>query len=194
MTYIALGAASFFLMCLFGFISLKKVPRIKIYIWLLSNGLLVFSAIALCLSPDKLPLPAWTRWLGWGLFSLSLSLLVYALFINLPFARTYVATDAERKLITTGLYALVRHPGLLCLALTLTSLILVSHSRLLLTATPLWLTLDALLVLIDDRYLFRRMFPGYANYQKTTPMLLPNKRSIRAFLSSINRDRKIKNI
>jgi protein-S-isoprenylcysteine O-methyltransferase Ste14 len=152
---------------------------------LVGNGLLVFSTIMLCLSPDKLVLPAWSSWLGWGLLPIAVSMLIYSLFINLPFDKTYVATGVGDKLITSGFYALVRHPWVHGFTLLMVALILVSRSSLMLIAAPIWVLLDIILVAIQDRFFFGRMFADYENYRRQTPMLIPNRRSISAFIDSL---------
>jgi protein-S-isoprenylcysteine O-methyltransferase Ste14 len=120
--------------------------------------------------------------LGWGLFLTSVFLLVHSLFVNLPFRKTYVTTGVGGELITTGVYALVRHPGVLWFTLVMLSLILVSRSSLLLIAAPVWILLNVLLVVIEDKFIFGKMFSGYGHYRQKTPMILPNKRSVGAFL------------
>jgi len=40
---------------------------------------------------------------------------------------------------------------------------------------------------IQDKFFFTRMFPGYDRYQQETPMLVPNRRSIRVFIKSLQR-------
>ena len=110
MIYIVLGGLSFLVIHLLDLASIKRIPKVKPLTMLVGNGLVVLAMIMVCLSPDKLALPAWTTWLGWGLLPVSLFLLVYSLFINLPFGKTYVDTGVGDKLITSGLYALVRHP------------------------------------------------------------------------------------
>jgi len=189
MIYIAIGAFGFLIIHLFDIVSLKRVPKAKPFSWILGSGLLVYALTMTCLQSDKLLLPMWSAWLGWGLLFVSFSLLVYSLFINLPFRKTYVATGVGDKLITTGLYALVRHPWVHCFTLLLLSLVLVSRSSLLLIASPIWILLYILLVVIQDKLLFGRMFDGYDTYRQETPMLLPNKRSVNAFLSSLRQDR-----
>jgi len=182
MIYIVIGAVGFLIIRCFDIVSLKRVPKAKPGIWILGCGLLIYSLIMICFAPGKLPLPMWSTWLGWGLLSISLLLLIYSLFINLPFCKTYVATGVGDKLITTGLYALVRHPWVHCFTLLLLSLVLVSRSSLLLIASPIWILLYILLVVIQDKFLFGRMFNGYDTYRQETPMLLPNKRSVNAFI------------
>jgi len=189
MIYIALGAFGFLIIHLFDIVSLKRIPGAKPGIWILGSGLLIYSLMMACLQSDKLLLPMWSAWLGWGLLFVSFSLLVYSLFINLPFRKTYVATGVGDKLIKTGLYALVRHPWVHCFTLFLLSLVLVSRSSLLLVASPIWILLYILLVVIQDKFLFGRMFDGYDSYRHETPMLLPNRRSIRAFVNSVKQSR-----
>ncbi|MFH0847429.1 MAG: hypothetical protein V1894_05200 [Chloroflexota bacterium] len=185
MRYIVLGALAFLLVHLIDVVSLffKRASRLKLYVWVLASGLLIYAVTGTSLHPGKFSLPAWTSWLGWALFLPALLLFLYSLFVNLPFRKTYLDTKSE-QLIKVSLYALVRHPGVYFSFLTLISLILVSHSRLLLTATLLWEGLDLLLIFVDDYYTFSRMFPGYDDYRRETPLLIPSRKSLRSFLDS----------
>lgn len=185
MIYIALGGLGFLVIHLLDIISIKRIPGMKPLTMLVGNGLVVFSIIMVSISPDKLALPVWSSWLGWGLLPISLFMLIYSLFINLPFGKTYVATGVGDKLITSGLYALVRHPWVYGLILLLLSLILVSSSSLMLIAAPIWVLLDIALVAIQERFFFGRMFVDYDNYRRETPMFIPNRRSINAFINSL---------
>ena len=74
------------------------------------------------------------------------------------------------------------------------ALIPVTGSRLLLIAAPVFIGLDILLVFLQDKYIFGRMFTDYAAYRRTTPMLIPNRRSIRAFLNSNNKEAEPNNL
>jgi protein-S-isoprenylcysteine O-methyltransferase Ste14 len=185
MIYIVLGGLGFLIIHLLDIVSIKRIPGMKPLIWLTGNGLVVFSIIMLCLSPDKLSLPLWLTWLGWVVLPISLFMLIYTLFISLPFGKTYVATGVGDKLITSGLYALVRHPWVHWLILLLLAMILVSSSSLMLIAAPIWVLLDIALVSIQDRFFFGKMFAGYDNYRRETPMFIPNRRSINAFINSL---------
>jgi protein-S-isoprenylcysteine O-methyltransferase Ste14 len=100
-----------------------------------------------------------------------------------------MTTGVGGKLITTGLYALVRHPWIHCFTLLLLSLVLVSRSSLLLIASPIWILLDIVLVVVQDKFFFDRMFDGYTHYRKETPMLVPNRRSINTFINCLKRAR-----
>ena len=185
MIYIVVGILGFLIIHVFDIVSLKRIRVAKPLTWILGSGLLGYSFIMMSLAPDKLLLPLWSTWLGWGLLLLSAFLLVYSLFINLPFRKTYIATGVSDKLITTGLYALVRHPWIHWFILILLSLILVSKSSLLLMAAPIFILLNIVLVIMQDKFLFIRMFAGYDRYRKETPMLLPNRKSINACIRTI---------
>ena len=190
MIYIAVGIFGFIVIHLFDIVSLKKIPSgAKPGVWTVGSGLLGYSLIMLCIKSNTLPLPIWSTWLGWGLLTLSLFLLIYSLFINLPFRKTYMATGVSDKLVTTGLYALVRHPGVIWFILFMLSLILVSKSNLLLIAAPIFILLDIVLVIVQDKFFFIKMFDGYKSYQQETPMLVPNRRSINAFINSLKQSR-----
>ena len=190
MIYIATGIFGFIIIHIFDIVSSRKISSgVKPCVWIMGSGLLGYSIVMLCLESNILPLPLWVTWLGWGLLTLSLFLLVYSLFINLPFHKTYIATGTGSKLVKTGLYALVRHPWIHCFTLVLVSLILVSKSSLLLIAAPIFILLGVVLVIVQDKFFFVRMFDGYRQYQQETPMLVPNRRSINAFIEGLRLDR-----
>ena len=186
MFYVALGCLGFLTIHIFDVIALKKWPVFKPVTWVLGSGSLVYALVLLSLRSDRLTLPVWSTWLGWSLLLVSSFSLVYALFINLPFRKTYVTPGVGDRLITNRLYALVRHPGVHWFSLALLSLFLVSKSIDLLLAIPLFILLDVVLVVVQDKFFFSRMFNGYARYQRTTPMLIPNLQSIKAFISTLN--------
>jgi len=186
MIYIAAGILGFIVIHIFDIVSLKKIPSgVKPCVWIVGSGLLGYSLVMLCLGSNILLLPLWATWLGWGLLTLSLFLLVYSLFINLPFHKTYIATGIGDKLIKSGLYTLVRHPGVIWFILFMLSLILVSRSSLLLIAAPIFIVLDVVLAIVQDKFFFVRMFDGYKRYQQETPMMVPNRQSISTFIKGL---------
>jgi protein-S-isoprenylcysteine O-methyltransferase Ste14 len=184
MLYVALAVMGIIVVHFCDPAALRKIPVVKPVVWVVGVGLVTYATVRACLLPDKVVMPYWTALLGWTLLSISLALVIYSLFISLPFRKTYVNTGVGSELVTTGFYALTRHPGVLWTVLLMIALILTSKSRLLLQASPLFVVLDLLVVIIQDRYYFNRMFPGYAEYSKRTPMLVPNTRSFRAFWDS----------
>jgi protein-S-isoprenylcysteine O-methyltransferase Ste14 len=167
---------------------LKRIPfGIKPLFWTLGCGTLLYAVFRLCLESNDLPLDGWMVGVGWGLLAVSLFMILMALFVNLPFRQTYVEVGVSGKLVKTGLYALVRHPGVYWVATFFFSFVLISRSRMMLVATPVFVLLNTAFVIIEDKYFFVKMFEGYRDYQKETPMLIPNRRSIKAFFRTIKR-------
>ena len=136
MEHISLGVLAFLVAFFFDLAALKRIPYLKQIIGLASVSLFGYSLFAVCLAPAKLRLPDWLPWVSWPLLFISFSLLVYSLFLEIPFQQTYAADGVGDRLVKTGTYALVRHPGVLCLVVFFLALVLVSRSRLLLFAMP----------------------------------------------------------
>ncbi|OGO40491.1 MAG: hypothetical protein A2147_04075 [Chloroflexi bacterium RBG_16_57_8] len=185
MIYVVLAALGIFIVHFCDPAAMKRIPLVKPAVWVIGAGLFAYATTMIWLWPGKLSLPAWSSWLGWALLFVSVALLGISFVINLPFRETYVATGVGGRLITTGFYALVRHPGVLWAIPLAAGFVLVSESRLALTAAPILLMLDVAAVIMQDLLFFRRMFSGYDKYSRTTPMLIPNRKSIGAFISSV---------
>ena len=178
MGYVALGAVAFVMAGFFDFASLKRIPYMKQSIGVTVVLLFGYSLVMVALYPVKLATPAWLSCAGWPFLVLGVFSLVYSLFLEIPFGRTYVTAGTGDELVKTGTYALVRHPCVLWLGLILLSLVLVTRSRLLLLATPVWLLADIAYVWIQEKFFLGRMFAGYEQYEKETPMLIPTRASI----------------
>ena len=189
MIYIGIGILGFLIIHMFDIVSLKKIPIAKPAIWTLGCCILLYSLVMMFLDPNKLPLPVWSNWIGWGLLIIAGFLLIYSLFINLPFRKTYINIGVGDKLVVTGFYALVRHPGVPWFVIVLIALVLASRSQPLLIAAPVFALVDILLVVIQDKVFFTKMFASYTRYQKETPMLLPNRKSIGACIRSLGQNR-----
>ena len=54
---------------------------------------------------------------------------------------------------------------------------------------PLFIILNTTLVVIEDKFIFPQIFSDYKVYQSETPMLLPNGRSIKAFMNTVTNQR-----
>jgi len=178
MEHILLGVIAFLIAFFFDLAAIKHIPCLKQIIGLAAALLFGYSLVMVALHPVKLQMPSLLSYAGWPFLIISAFLLVYSLFLEIPFQETYTATGVGDELVKTGTYALVRHPGVLWFALFLVSLVLVSRSRLLLLAAPVWLFMDVLYVWIQERFFLGRMFPGYEQYRKETPMLIPTPASI----------------
>ena len=120
----------------------------------------------------------WLRGLCVLLAAAFLVLLIYTLFFALPAEASYGRPGERRPACTTGVYALCRHPGVLWFA----GLYVCLWAAF---GLPLWEAAslsgwNVLLVWFEDRCVFPAVLEGYGDYQRTTPFLLPDRRSIRA--------------
>ena len=187
MVYVLIGILGYFVILLFDILLLKKIGRIKFLLWMLGSGLMIYSIIMVCFNQDKMTLPTWTTWLGWVMFVIGAIFITYSLFINLPFRKTYISKNTGSTLIRTGFYALCRHPGTYWVNLFMISFIFIARSRLTLVEALVFIIVNTILVIIEDRYIFPKIFPDYNDYQRETPMLIPNRRSVRAYLEGMKR-------
>ena len=83
----------------------------------------------------------------------------------------------EKKLVSTGVYALCRHPSVwwmifLCLCL-------VPSVGLELFTALAYSGLSVLLALYEDKRVFPKLMAGYDSYKKTTPFLFPRRENVR---------------
>lgn len=189
MLYILIGAAGFLFMLLFDWLSLKNIPVLKGISGLLAAGLIGYATVMVCIGPDKINLPFFLMPPGVCLAVVSFLLLVYSLFLEIPFHSTYAKRGGGSTLITTGTYALTRHPGVIWLGLFYSGLSIVFPSPVMFAAAVVWLILDVVLVSIEDAILFPRMFTGYDDYKKRTPFLFPTRRSIVECLRTLRPNR-----
>lgn len=106
-------------------------------------------------------------------------LLVYTLFFALPFEETYVEENHRRKTYTKGMYALCRHPGVLWFALFYLALALMLGTTRAFADGCLLTAWNFAYICLQDLVIFPRTFCDYEEYKKTTPFLLPNRKSIK---------------
>ena len=173
-----LGSAGFFFVLLLDWLSLKNNAVLKRLCGLLSAGLVLYATVMVCLAPDKYELPFFVLPPGIALAVVSFLLLIYSLFLEIPFHSTYAKKGVGDMLITTGTYALTRHPGVLWMGFFYIGLSIIFPSVIMFVAVAVWLIMDISLVVLEDRFLFPRMFPGYDDYKKKTPFLIPTRQSL----------------
>ena len=184
MAYVSLGVLGFIVGYATEMVATNKLGPLKPAVWVVSFGLLVYAMVMVSLDTNRFFLPSWLTFAGWALLPLPSLLMLYTLVFELPFRRTFVGSPSSTDMVTTGTYALIRHPAVLWYLLILASVLLATRSIVLLVALPIWLAMDVVWVLLQERFSLARNFPDYAIYKHTTPLLVPNRRSVTAFLRS----------
>lgn len=123
---------------------------------------------------------------------LFLALLVYTLFLALPFEKTYVDRTGEeqkRKVYKSGVYGLCRHPGVLWYGGFYFSLCLAFGGWRLLVVAAAGTVLDILYVAFQDAWTFPRLFCNYEGYQREVPFLMPTRSSIKLCFEGLKKKR-----
>ena len=184
MDYILVGSLGFLSGYAFEVVSGKRLPGARPVLFAIASGLLLFSMVMVCLTSERFWLPTWAIVFGWILLPVSSLLFLRTLFFDLPFRGTYVTSLSESCLVTTGSYAIVRHPTVPLFLLILISILLVSQASLVLLAIPIWGSLDILWAVLQERLVLTKVFPDYKRYRESTPMLLPNRRTMGIFLNA----------
>ena len=179
------GVLGFLVAYLFDWVSLRRIPGGKQAIALSVVGLHSYALVAACWGVTRFSLPSAFSVLGWFLLPISLVLLLYSLFLELPYAKTYSQAGVGQRLVTSGTYALVRHPWVLWYVILLAFLIIATRSTVLLYAVPAWVFMAVMRVVVEDRFFFPKMFPDYPQYQQQTPMLIPTRSSIATCLRTL---------
>lgn len=118
---------------------------------------------------------------------LFLMLLIYTLFFAIPFDTTYIHENTLRHAYTDGVYALSRHPAVLWftgLYFSLWLLILTTVSAI---TFLIYILMDILYVILQERFIFLKTFDDYREYQMNTPFLIPNRDSIKKCIQTMTR-------
>jgi len=183
MYYVILGALSFLLMFGFDVYTLKNNGFMKALLGLTGLGLFIYATVMVVILPSEgVGLPQWLQVTSLMLCILFTLLLIYSLFLELPFMNTYGKEEHNNKLMTAGTYGLCRHPGVLWFGFAFLFLFLATESWLVFGAFIVWTLMDIVYILLQEKYIFVVMFPDYKEYQHQTPLLIPTKASLKKVL------------
>jgi protein-S-isoprenylcysteine O-methyltransferase Ste14 len=142
-------------------------------------------ALALLVDPWRLALPIGVRIVTGAAAAPFLILLVQSLLIEIR--GTGAGSARPRPLVTTGTYALVRHPGVLWYLFFHLFLGIAAGSIPFLIAAPLWAGLNTAVAAVQDRFFFPRVFGApYDEYRRAVPFLIPSRASLRRCLATLN--------
>lgn len=174
---VCLGLGAFALFCISDYNDWKKGLRVLRFCFPL-GALLLASGTVLAMREGTPLVRGWPRAAVLLLGAAFFGLLLYTLFFALPMEVSYTAPGKKRPACTTGIYALCRHPGVLWFAGLYGCLW--AGGGLPLWEAALYSGLNVLLVLFEDVCVFPAVLEGYDAYRRSTPFLLPTRRSIRA--------------
>jgi len=175
----------FALLLMFDVLSLGKRKYVK-YIFGISGFLMIFiSSILIVLNYSHfLEINNMFRIVSLLIALASLILLIYSVFIEVG-RKTYKVKN-EHSLVTSGTYALTRHPGVLWMLLLYIFGAIFFQNLLAIYAALIWTLANIIYVTIQERFIFHKIFDDYDKYRETTPMILPNFQSIEKFITIKN--------
>lgn len=185
MIYLAFGIVGFVLLLLFDISSLLKKNYLK-YIFGISGFLLIFgSSIMIVIdSSHFLKIDLLYRTISLVFALISLWLLIYSVFIEVG-KKTY-QIEGKHTLVTSGTYSLSRHPGVLWMLLLYIFGAIFFQNLLAFYAALIWTFTNIIYVVIQERFIFHRIFDNYDKYRESTPMIFPNYDSIEKFITTKN--------
>ena len=103
--------------------------------------------------------------------------LIYSLFFALPFKETYTEQEGNDRVYSGGVYALCRHPGILCFFGMYLLLGLAALPTGMIVNCLIFSALDLGYAWFQDRITFPKTFCDYTDYQKNVPFLISTKAS-----------------
>jgi len=168
--------------------SQRGLPRVKppLLIGMVALHLAAFARLAR--GGPRLPVPGPLRALSGLLFLGGLGGMFYSIFVEIPLRKAWIDRGHTDELVTTGTYALVRHPGVLWLTAAIPFGALATRSLFLLLAWPLIALGDVVHVAFQDRFILPRVFgQAYRDYQGRTPFIVPTADSVEHFKRTYRR-------
>lgn len=185
MLFILTGVVSFLLLFMFDYYTLKNKSLKKKIFGLAGVSLFIYSTVMIMVTSKKISFPITLRILSGVFFGVFTFLLIYSLFIELPFKKTYGKVQYNNELIDTGTYALCRHPGVLWFGLLFFFAFFMTGATLIIYAVIIWTGVDIVYVCLQEKIFFFKIFPKYKTYVSTTPMLVPTRESIKKCISTL---------
>lgn len=109
----------------------------------------------------------------------SFAALIYCLFFALPFHETYAEQNDRRSVYDRGVYALCRHPGILCFFGVFLFAGIAALPCDLLMHGMVFSLLNLAYASFQDRITFPKTFYNYHTYRERIPFLIPTRDSTR---------------
>jgi len=180
-----IGIIGFALLLAFDLLSMHNRKYSK-YFFGISGFLMIFvSSVLIVINySDFLSINVTFRFIGLGFAIVSFVLLIYSIFIEV--GRKTFQMENEHFLVTSGTYALTRHPGVLWMLLLYIFGAVFFQNLLAIYAALIWTSVNIIYVTIQERFIFHKIFDNYDKYRESTPMILPSFESIEKFMTTKN--------
>ena len=173
---------------LFDIAAIRRVPFVKPWLAFIMVILHLTALYRLMRYSSRMPVPRVVQVPSAILAPFLFIGMLYSLFFEIPLRKAWVREGHTDELVTDGFYALTRHPGVIWYTLFVTAASLGTRSKRLLLASPPIILGDVGHVAFQEQFVLGNVFgEAYEEYQRTTPMLVPNRASLRRFLGQFRR-------
>ncbi len=144
------------------------------------------AALVRALVPGFPPLASPSAWAGAFLAAAGAALSVYTTLVEIPLLQRLLRLPAG--VMRRGTYAVCRHPGFWGLVLFVGGLSLLAPMPRVWFLALVWMALDFAVVAVQDVWVFPRVFPGYHQYRREVPFLIPTRKSLQQGCRTYTRD------
>ena len=139
-------------------------------LWL---GVIAYMVNPAWMAWSSVPLPAWLRWTGFGVFAIAAGLLTWTLHGLGTNLTDTVVTRRAHTLVTHGPYRWVRHPFYDCMALLILANSLIAANWFFLLTGSVVLSLIVVRTRTEEEKLLERFGDSYRVYMDRTGRFLP---------------------
>lgn len=153
-----------------GLFILATLRPVELMIWL---GVIAYMVDPAWMAWSSVPLPAWLRWMGVGVYAIATALLTWTLLSPGTNLTDAVVTRREHTLVTRGPYRWVRHPFYDSTALMILAISLMAANWFLLLTGCVGLSLIVVRTRTEEEQLLARFGNAYRAYVLHTGRFVP---------------------
>lgn len=153
-----------------GWFILATLRPVGLLLWV---GLFAYMIDPAWMAWSSVPLPAWLRWTGAGVWVIGAGLMIWTLSSLGKNLTDTVVTRKEHNLVTRGPYRWVRHPFYVCAGLLILASSLVAANWFIFAGIAVFLILISMRTRTEEANLVARFGDGYRAYMERTGRFLP---------------------
>ncbi len=156
-----------------GLFMLATLRPAGLLLWL---GVIAYLVNPAWMAWSSVPLPAWVRWTGAGLFALGVGLLAWTLRRLGTNLTDTVVTRRAHTLVTHGPYRWVQHPFYDSMVVLVLAIALIAANWFILVSGAVVFALLAVRSRTEEAMLLARFGEGYRAYRQSTGRFVPKLR------------------
>jgi protein-S-isoprenylcysteine O-methyltransferase Ste14 len=174
MIVVITGCFGFLMILLCDFLQISAENRTVRSLSSIGYSAVIASIVFLVLGEPPSAIPAVRATVTWVLMICFASGLVYSVLLEIPIALKRTRRDPHRRrIVASGTYGLVRHPGFVWFVLLIATILFRNPSGSIIAQGAILVASDLLLVVVEDRMIFPRVFADYEEYRRRVPFIIP---------------------